>query len=41
VTFSETDHMGCDTMQLYLAQGGVFKAVGEPFVSEYMKKMGK
>lgn len=41
VTFSEKDHIGVDTMQLYHAQGGAFKKVGEPFVSEYMAKMGK
>jgi branched-chain amino acid transport system substrate-binding protein len=41
VTFSETDHMGVDTLQLYSVQGGVFKSVGEPFVSEYMKKIKK
>lgn len=41
VTFSETDHMGVDTLQLYCVQDGVFKPVGSPFEAEYMKKIKK
>ena len=39
VTYGETDKAGVDMLQLYRAQGGVFKAEGEPFSSEYMKKI--
>ena len=39
VTYSETDKAGVDMLQLYRAQGGIFKAEGEPFSSEYMKKI--
>jgi branched-chain amino acid transport system substrate-binding protein len=39
VTFSDGDHAGVDTLQLYSVQEGVFKAVGKTFSSEYMKKI--
>ena len=39
VTFSNTDHQGVDNLQLYRVQGGVYHAVGTPFVSEYTKKI--
>lgn len=39
VTFSKTDHAGVDTLQLYVVKGGVFKAVGKPFISEYASKI--
>jgi branched-chain amino acid transport system substrate-binding protein len=39
VTFSKTDREGVDTLQLYVAKGGVFYGVGAPFVSEYVKKI--
>ena len=39
VTFSKTDREGVDTLQLYVAKGGVFHEVGLPFVSEYVKKI--
>ncbi|HHE75107.1 MAG TPA: amino acid ABC transporter substrate-binding protein [Desulfobacteraceae bacterium] len=39
VTFSKTDREGVDTLQLYVAKGGVFYGVGLPFVSEYVKKI--
>jgi branched-chain amino acid transport system substrate-binding protein len=41
VTYSPDDRMGVDTLQLYVVKGDVFKAVGEPFTSEYMKKVRK
>lgn len=41
VTFSETDHMGVDTLQLYVVKDGVFKTEGSPFEAEYMKKIKK
>jgi branched-chain amino acid transport system substrate-binding protein len=39
VTFSKTDREGVDTLQLYVAKGGVFYELGLPFVSEYVKKI--
>jgi branched-chain amino acid transport system substrate-binding protein len=39
VTFSPTDHMGVDLLQLYSVQDGIFKSVGKPFEPEYMKKI--
>ena len=39
VTFSKTDREGVDTLQLYVAKGGVFHEIGLPFVSEYVKKI--
>ncbi len=39
VTYSKTDKEGVDTLQLYVAKGGVFKAVGTPFTPEYYKKL--
>lgn len=39
VTFSKTDHEGVDKLQIYRAEGGVFKAVGEPFIPEYYSKI--
>jgi branched-chain amino acid transport system substrate-binding protein len=39
VTYSKTDKEGVDTLQIYVAQGGVFKAVGTPFTPEYYKKL--
>ena len=39
VTYSKTDRAGVDMLQIYSVQGGVFKAVGEPLESEYMKKI--
>jgi branched-chain amino acid transport system substrate-binding protein len=32
VTFSETDHTGVDSLQLYVVRGGGFKSVGKPFI---------
>ncbi|MGB5985253.1 MAG: ABC transporter substrate-binding protein, partial [Desulfobacterales bacterium] len=37
VTYSETDRMGVDHLQLYVVEGGAFKAVGEPFQPEFLK----
>ncbi len=37
VTFSKTDHEGVDTIQLYVAKDGVFKAFGEPFIPKFAK----
>ncbi len=39
VTYSETDRAGVDLLQIYSVQGGVFKSVGAPLESEYMKKI--
>ena len=39
VNFSKTDREGVDTLQLYVAKGGVFHELGLPFVSEYVKKI--
>ncbi|MCP4749943.1 MAG: ABC transporter substrate-binding protein, partial [Proteobacteria bacterium] len=39
VTFSKTDRAGVDTLQLYQAQKGVFRAVGQPFTSDYYRKI--
>ncbi|MFP4159533.1 MAG: ABC transporter substrate-binding protein [Desulfobacterales bacterium] len=35
VTYSEDDHQGVDTQQLYRVEDGEFRAVGKPFISEY------
>ena len=37
VTYSETDRMGVDTVQLYVVKDGAFKSVGEPFKPEFIK----
>ena len=37
VTYSPTDRMGVDTLQLYVVKNGVFRAVGEPFRPQYLK----
>lgn len=39
VTYSKTDRAGVDLLQIYSVQDGVFKAVGKPLASEYMKKI--
>lgn len=39
VSFSKTDREGVDSQQLYRAEGGIFKEVGAPFASEYVKKI--
>lgn len=40
VTFnSDGDHAGVDYLQIYRAQGGVFKTVGAPVKSEYIAKI--
>jgi branched-chain amino acid transport system substrate-binding protein len=39
VTFSKTDREGVDTLQLYVAKGGVFYELGLPFISEYVQKI--
>lgn len=39
VTYSKTDRAGVDLLQIYSVQDGVFKKVGEPMQSEYMKKI--
>ncbi len=41
VSFSKTDREGVDTLQLYVARGGVFHELGAPFVSEYVQKLKK
>jgi branched-chain amino acid transport system substrate-binding protein len=37
VTYSPTDRMGVDTLQLYVVKDGAFRAVGQPFKSEFLK----
>ncbi len=39
VSYSETDKEGVDKLQIYRVEGGVWKAVGAPIASEYMKKI--
>lgn len=39
VTFSKTDRMGVDKLQLYAVKSGVFKAVGQPFEPVYVGKI--
>ncbi len=39
VTYSLTDRAGVDSLQIYSVQKGVFRKVGEPITSEYMKKI--
>lgn len=39
VSFSKTDREGVDTLQLYVARGGVFYELGLPFVSEFVQKI--
>lgn len=37
VTYSATDRMGVDTLQLYMVKDGAFKSVGQPFKPEFLK----
>ena len=37
VTYSETDRQGVDMLQLYRVEDGIFKPVGLPFTSKYIK----
>ena len=39
VTYSADDHAGVDYLQIYKAVGGVFKSVGAPITSEFIKKI--
>lgn len=39
VTYSEDDHQGVDTLQLYVVKDGEFRAEGKPFISEYAEKI--
>lgn len=39
VTYSTTDHAGVDMLQIYSVKGGIFRKVGQPITSEYMKKI--
>ncbi len=39
VTYSKTDRAGVDMLQIYSVQHGVFKKIGKPIESEYMKKI--
>jgi branched-chain amino acid transport system substrate-binding protein len=39
VTYSKTDHMGVDSLQLYVVKDGVFRAVDKPFIPEYVDKI--
>lgn len=37
VTYGPGDHMGVDTVQLYVVKGGAFKSEGKPFKPEFIK----
>ncbi|MBR9987779.1 MAG: ABC transporter substrate-binding protein [Desulfosarcina sp.] len=37
VTYSTTDRMGVDTVQLYVVKDGAFKSVGKPFKPEFIE----
>jgi len=37
VTYSKDDRQGVDMLQLYRAENGIFKPVGAPFTSKYIK----
>jgi branched-chain amino acid transport system substrate-binding protein len=37
VTYSKDDRQGVDMLQLYRVEGGIFKPVGLPFTSKYIK----
>ncbi|MFH1152767.1 MAG: ABC transporter substrate-binding protein [Pseudomonadota bacterium] len=39
VTYSPDDHAGVDVLQIYEVKNGVFRKVGEPIQSMYMKKI--
>ncbi|SLM30442.1 Amino acid/amide ABC transporter substrate-binding protein, haat family [Desulfamplus magnetovallimortis] len=39
VTYSSTDRAGVDSLQIYAVKEGVFRKVGEPITSQYMKKI--
>ncbi len=39
VTYSETDHAGVDSLQLYVVQADAFTSVGKPFIPEYTGKI--
>jgi branched-chain amino acid transport system substrate-binding protein len=39
VTFSETDHAGVDTLQLYVVKNKQFMSEGSPFIPEYTAKI--
>ena len=39
VTFSETDHAGVDTLQLYVVKDNTFVSEGSPFIPEYTSKI--
>ncbi|MCG6929411.1 MAG: ABC transporter substrate-binding protein [Desulfofustis sp.] len=39
VTFSESDHQGVDTLQLYVVKNGTFASEGSPFTPEYTSKI--
>jgi len=41
ITFSKNDRAGVDTLQIYTVQDSIFKPKGNPFVSEYIKKIYK
>ena len=39
VTYSETDHAGVDTLQMYVVKNGTFRSEGKPFIPEYTSKI--
>ena len=39
VTYSKTDHVGVDTLQLFVVKDGAFKSAGKPFIPVYTEKI--
>jgi branched-chain amino acid transport system substrate-binding protein len=39
VTYSKTDHVGVDTLQLYVVKNSAFQSAGKPFVPVYTEKI--
>ena len=39
VTYSKSDHVGVDTLQLYVVENGGFKSAGKPFIPVYTEKI--
>jgi hypothetical protein len=37
VTYGAGDHMGVDTVQLYVVKDGAFQSEGKPFKPEFIK----
>lgn len=39
VTYSKSDHVGVDTLQLFVVKDGAFHSAGEPFIPVYTEKI--